>query len=110
MRASVNASVVLFLILSARASRRPSSAGARRSTQEQVQRQQASAHNARVWRDVRSTETPVTRPRRCAASITVVVQKTGETCAGSQRPLTIDGGWFLVFVVLARGAFYWWRG
>lgn len=86
---------------------------AQEHAREQVQRQQSQPlNNAPVWRDVRSTETPAYQTSQVRGiESTVLVQSAGETWRRIRNgPITIYGGWFLVFVVLALGAFYWWRG
>jgi len=82
------------------------------SADEQAQRQQTQPHNnAPVWRDVRGGDNRYQTTQVRGVETSVLVQPQGETWRQIRNgPITIYGGWLLVFVLVALGAFYWWRG
>ena len=82
------------------------------SADEQAQRQQTQPHNnAPVWRDVRGGDNRYQTTQVRGVETSVLVQPQGETWRQIRNgPITIYGGWLLVLVLVALGAFYWWRG
>jgi formate dehydrogenase subunit gamma len=80
--------------------------------QEQAQRQQTQPlNNAPVWREVRKGENPYQTTQVRGVESNILVQSQGETWRQVRNgPITVYGGWMLVFVVAALGAFYWRRG
>ena len=79
---------------------------------EQADRQETQPlNNAPVWREVRKGQNPYQTSQVRGIETTVLVQSEGETWRRVRNgPLTVYGGWLLVLVVAALGAFYWWRG
>lgn len=82
------------------------------SAKEQAERQQSQPlNNAPVWRDVRGGENPYQTTQVRGRETSVLVQTQGETWRQVRNgPITVYGGWLLVLVVAALGAFFWWRG
>ena len=79
---------------------------------EQAQRQQDQPlNNAPVWREVRKGDNAYQTSQVRGRETTILVQSQGETWRRIRNgPITVYGGWFLVAVVAALGAFYFWRG
>jgi formate dehydrogenase subunit gamma len=79
---------------------------------EQAQRQQDQPlNNAPVWSDVRRGDNQYQTTQVRGIETNVLVQSQGETWRQIRNgPITIYGGWLLVLVLIALGAFYWWRG
>ena len=79
---------------------------------EQAQRQQDQPlNNAPVWSDVRRGDNQYQTTQVRGVETNVLVQSQGETWRQIRNgPITVYGGWLLVFVLIALGAFYWWRG
>jgi len=79
---------------------------------EQAQRQQDQPlNNAPVWGDVRRGDNQYQTTQVRGIETSVLVQSQGETWRQIRNgPITIYGGWLLVLVLIALGAFYWWRG
>lgn len=90
----------------------PQFATAQGGAREQAERQQTQPlNNAPVWRDVRGGENPYQTTQVRGVETNVLVQTQGEIWRQIRNgPLTVYGGWLLVLVVAALGAFYWRRG
>ena len=78
------------------------------SADEQAQRQQTQPHNnAPVWRDVRGGDNRYQTTQVRGVETSVLVQPQGETWRQIRNgPITIYGGWLLVLILVALGAFY----
>jgi len=82
------------------------------SAQEQAQRQATQpGNNAPVWRDVRGGENPYQTSQVRGRESTVLVQPAGETWRQLRNgPVTVYGGWLIVLMMIAIGAFYGFKG
>lgn len=82
------------------------------SAQEQAQRQSIQpGNNAPVWRDVRGGDNPYQTSQVRGRESTVLVQPAGETWRQLRNgPITVYGGWLIVLMVIAIGAFYGFKG
>jgi len=84
--------------------------GSAEATQQQVDRGTSQpGNNAPVWRDVRSGQSNYTTAKGPEAG--VLVLSSGDTWRRIRNgPITVYGGWLVVLVALAIGAFYVTRG
>jgi formate dehydrogenase subunit gamma len=69
-------------------------------------------NNAPMWRDVRSGDVNAYQTTQVRGRETnVLIQSEGEMWRRIRNgPITVFGGWLIVFAFLVIGLFYWWRG
>lgn len=82
------------------------------SAQQQAARQQTQpGNNSPFWNDVRGGDNPYQTTQVRGIESSVLVQSAGETWRQLRNgPITLYGGWLIVVVMAAIGAFYAWRG
>ncbi len=87
-------------------------ADAANAQQKQVERQATQpGNNAPFWGDVRGGENKYQTTQVRGIESGVLVQTAGETWRQLRNgPITLYGGWLLVLVAAAIGAFYRWKG
>ena len=105
---------LLALVMSsgafAQSSPAPAAPGSAEGKQQQAERAMTQpGNNAPVWREVRSGQRNYTTAEGREAG--VLVQSSGDTWRHLRNgPITMYGGWLIVIVALAIGAFYLVRG
>jgi formate dehydrogenase subunit gamma len=119
LRALALIMVVLAVPLVARAAESQSQTGASaqpdaaRGQPAEVERQQMQPHNsAPLWRDVRSGDPDENQTTQVRGRETkVLVQTQGEIWRRIRNgPITVFGGWLIIFAVVVLAAFYFWKG
>ncbi len=90
----------------------PATAADVKSAQEQAARQEVQpGNNAPVWRDVRGGDNAYQTTQVRGIESSVLVQSAGETWRQIRNgPVTVYGGWLLVFMMIVIGAYYSWKG